>query len=141
MKIIIDATDMVAGRLAAFAAKQALLGYEVSVINAEKAVITGNRQSTLEYYQHKNTVVGVWSKGPFYFKVPDRFLRRLIRGMLPYKSPRGSAAYHRILCYKGAPTTLTGDIVTPPAKAQIARSKSVNYITIQEICKHMGGKA
>ena len=40
--IVIDATDLLLGRFAGYAAKQALLGKEIRVINCEKAVVSGN---------------------------------------------------------------------------------------------------
>lgn len=138
-KVFIDAKDLIAGRLGAFAAKQALLGNEVAIYNADKAVITGRRKEILARYNHWNTTMGAWSKGPFIPKVPDRFLRRLCRGMIPYKTARGKAAYGRIMCYKGKPEGITGPFVELP-KANISKTKSHNYITVQEICSSMGGK-
>ncbi len=38
--MIIDANNMILGRLASFAAKKALLGEKIDVINCEKAVIS-----------------------------------------------------------------------------------------------------
>ncbi len=43
-KIIINAENGSFGRVASFAAKQALLGNEVTVVNSEKAIITGNKK-------------------------------------------------------------------------------------------------
>lgn len=138
MTIIIDAENLIAGRLAAFAAKQTLLGEDVKIYNAEKAIITGKRLTVLATWAHKNSTVGVWSKGPHHYKVPDRFLRRIVRGMLPYKSARGTAAYKRILCYKGLPEGITPN--TQVAGAHVSKTTH-DYVTVQEICRHIGGKA
>jgi len=137
MKIIIDAQDQIAGRIAAFAAKQTLLGNEVEIYNAEKAVITGNRKMVFAHWQRKNEM-GVWSKGPFIPKVPDRFMRRIVRGMIPYKTARGFSAYKRVMCYKGMPPGLTAP--TPITGAHISKTGSHKYVTIADICKFLGGK-
>ena len=138
MKIIIDAQDQVAGRIAAFAAKQTLLGNDVEIYNAEKAVITGNRTMVYAHWQRKNEM-GVWSKGPFIPKVPDRFMRRIVRGMIPYKTARGSAAFKRVMCYKGMPAGLAQATAVPGA--HVSKTGSHKYVTIAEICKFLGGKA
>ena len=44
MVLIIDAKEAVVGRVAAYAAKQAMLGKEVKVINAEKAIMSGSKE-------------------------------------------------------------------------------------------------
>lgn len=100
--IIVDATDLIAGRLATYVAKKALLGEEVRIINSEKAVISGKRDNTFDEFQARRTR-GVPLKGPYIHRMPERLLRRVIRGMLPYKKPRGSAAYKRVLCYTDVP--------------------------------------
>ena len=41
--MIIDAKDLIAGRMGAFVAKQLLLGETVDIVNAEKAVISGKK--------------------------------------------------------------------------------------------------
>jgi len=138
MTVIINAENLVAGRVAAFAAKQALLGFDVKIYNAEKAVITGKRKMVFDAWAHKNSTVGVWSKGPFHFKVPDRFLRRIVRGMIPYKTARGTAAFKRVLCYKGLPEGIVPNTEVP--RSNVSKTTH-DYVTIQEICHHIGGKA
>ena len=41
-KIIIDAEGEIRGRVASFAAKQALQGNEIVILNSEKALVSGN---------------------------------------------------------------------------------------------------
>lgn len=50
---VIDGTDAVLGRLASFAAKQALLGEEIVIVNCEKVIITGNRANIREIFEEK----------------------------------------------------------------------------------------
>ena len=52
--MIIDANNLILGRMATFVAKQALLGEEISIVNCEKAIMTGNKQQILAKYKKKN---------------------------------------------------------------------------------------
>ena len=45
--MIIDAKDMIVGRFATVAAKKALLGEKVDIINCESAIITGNKKNLI----------------------------------------------------------------------------------------------
>ena len=101
--IIIDAKDLIVGRFATFAAKQALLGNEIAIVNCEKAYLTGTPTHVLSEFRRKR-VQGTWATGPFYHRQPDRLVRRMIRGMLPHKQEKGKSAYQRIMCYIGVPS-------------------------------------
>src|SRR4030043_261685 len=108
--MIVDAEDQILGRLANFAAKKALLGESIDIINCEKAVITGDRHYIIRKYNIRRAR-GQPTKGPFFSRRPDLFVRRAVRGMLPYKKERGKIAYLRIKCHIGAPEKLTGKIL------------------------------
>jgi len=99
MKIIIDATNATLGRLASYAAKQALLGKEVIIINSEKAIITGKKKDILGKYLDRRKKHGASLKGPIFPKTSERILKRAIRGMLP-KNIRGMLALKKVKCYK-----------------------------------------
>lgn len=134
--IIIDAKHMVAGRIGTFAAKQALQGEEIAIINSELAVISGTRERVLEHWKNKYAR-GVPRKGPFVSRMPDRFLRRLIRGMVPHHQPRGREAFKRIMCYIGAPK-IDGKVVK--LEGASAEKLPGKYITIGQVCTALGGK-
>ena len=106
MAVVIDADGLVVGRLATGVAKMLLKGDEVVIINAEKAVISGSRDSLVAEFKHRR-FVGSQRKGPYYPRMPDRILRRAVRGMLPQKSARGRAALHRLGVYMGVPVKYT----------------------------------
>jgi large subunit ribosomal protein L13 len=135
--IIIDATDAILGRLATYAAKQALLGEEVNVINSEKAVVSGAKKEVLAKFRQK-FARGVPSKGPFVHRHPERLVRRTIRGMLPYKVPRGAAAYKKVMCYVGEPENFKGKETKSIAGTK-AKLPNTKYVTILEISKNIGG--
>lgn len=132
--IVIDSTNLILGRIATFAAKKAILGEDVRVINAEKAVISGKQKMVLgEAKQTRER--GVPAKGPFIPRMPDRYVRRVIRGMLPYKTPRGSEAFKRVLCYVGVPEEFKGVDTTTIPGASVDKLPSLNYVSIEKICK------
>ena len=104
MKVIIDAENCVAGRLSSFAAKQALQGKEVSILNAEKAFIIGTKESILyRYMTQKQRGKAQKQRGPHLPSTPERLLKRIIRGMMKYKEGRGKIAFKKIKCYNGVP--------------------------------------
>lgn len=134
--MIIDATDLKLGRIATVAAKSALKGEDVTIINCEKAVITGNKKNILAKYQQRRERGGPhW--GPFFPRMSDRFVRRTIRGMLPYKTPRGRDALKRIMTYVGNPKDLDAQTL---AEADINESQTLKYMTVGDICTRLGGK-
>lgn len=88
---IINADGLILGRLASRVAKMLLEGEEVVIVNAEKAVITGNREVIFSKYKQRTGLRTLTNprRGPFYPKRSDEIVRRTIRGMLPWKTDRG----------------------------------------------------
>ena len=136
--MIIDAKDQILGRLASFAAKKALLGENVDIINCEKAIITGSKKDVLKRYSFIRSI-GQPTKGPFLPRRPDLFVRRTIRGMLPYKKNRGKNAYSKIKCHMGTPENLKGEIVKLE-KSHISKLSSLKYMYVEGLCKLLGAK-
>lgn len=148
MNLIIDASGMVLGRVASYAAKQALLGRTVIVINAEKALVSGKRELILRENLNLTRIKNLASLrvGPYHYKRPDKFVRKTIRGMLPYDKPRGAEAYTRVMVYIGEPVEEIkrdyGVDVSKEKKVELSnlRKKVDSYLTVGEICKFIGGK-
>lgn len=137
--MIIDAKNLIVGRFATVAAKKALLGEEVSVVNCDAAIITGSKKEVFARYRAKRAM-GIPSKGPYHHRKADRFVRRIIRGMLPYKQEKGSEAFKRVMCYIGMPPEFEGKETVTFEKANVKKVPSLKYVTIQDICKELGGK-
>ena len=135
--MIIDANNLVLGRAATVAAKKALQGIRVDIVNCEKAVITGNREQILKRYKHESDR-GTHSRGPFMPKMADRFVKRAIRGMLPYKKGRGREAFKNIKCYMGVPDELKGQKKDTIKEANAEKLPNMKYVTIKEVCMHIG---
>ena len=137
--MLIDATDMIVGRLGAVVAKKALLGEAIDIVNAEKAVISGKRQEVLQRMKER-VARGTWSKGPHFRRNPDMLLKRMIRNMLPFKQPKGIAALKRIKCWQGVPEQFKDKKPETVKEADISKLPTPNYVTINEISGFLGGK-
>ena len=138
--IIIDATNLILGRLASSVAKRLLSGESVVIVNSEKAILSGNKRSIINDYKkrsHRKSIVAPW-EGPFQPRRPDMLLKRTIRGMLPYKSPKGRLAYKRLKAYIGIPDEYKdkNKIVLPEADSSRLKSR---FITLAELCNELGG--
>jgi len=140
MKMIIDATNMITGRMASFVAKQALLGEKVDIVNCEKAIIVGSKEGVFHKYWYRARDMGGPVKGPFPSRMPDRLLRRIIRGMLPMDTARGRSAFKRVMCYIGTLDEFKGKTTTKVPQADASRLTTLKTVTIGEICKFIGGK-
>lgn len=136
---VIDATNLILGRMAAKAAKQALQGETITIINCEKAVVTGNKKQTMDSYAAKFEI-GQVNQGPYFPRRPDMLVRRTIRGMLPRKKPKGRAAYERVQCFIGIPSGIKAENAKTIPEARAERIKKAPYITVNELCKHLGHK-
>lgn len=137
--MIIDATNLILGRLASFAAKKALLGEDIKIVNCEKAVISGRKKYLLERYKLKFDK-GVALKGPYFPRMPDRIVRRTVRGMLPYKKQRGREAYKKVMCYTGVPEEAAKEKLLTIKEADASKLPTAKFITIEKISKNLGAK-
>lgn len=102
-EVIINAEHAILGRLASYAAKQALRGHDVIIVNCEHALITGNRRDIISTYLNMRQKGGSAMNGPNFPSNPSRIVKRTIRGMLPHRQGRGLAALKRVLCYDRMP--------------------------------------
>jgi large subunit ribosomal protein L13 len=137
--IIYDAKDAILGRIGTRIAKSAILGEDVIVVNTAYAVISGGKKSILAEYLNKFKR-GTYAHGPFYPKVPSRLFKRLIRGMVPYKTGDGKKAYSRIKCYSGVPKSFEGKDFIIVKDALLTKLPKREYQSIADICKLLGGK-
>lgn len=101
--IIIDATNATLGRLASFAAKQALLGKHIVIVNCKHAIVTGVKRTTINKYLEKRQRGGSSMRGPYFPKNPERIVKRTVKGMLSYTQQRGMDAWKRVMCYNEVP--------------------------------------
>jgi large subunit ribosomal protein L13 len=137
--MIIDAKDLILGRVATAAAKQAMLGEDVQIVNCEQAVITGNKKDILAEYIHR-LGFGQPNQGPYHPRKSNLIFRKTIRGMLPWKRARGREAYARIRCYVGVPEALAGKETTQLERAKINKLPNLKFMKLSELCRLVGAK-
>ncbi len=138
--IVINGENAILGRLASYAAKKALEGYTVYIVNAEKVAITGNKDDILRRYLEK-IQRGDPHKGPFFPRQPHLIVRRTIRGMLPWKKKRGREAYRRVKVFIGFPEELKKyEVVELDRKYKIEKLKIPKFIYLGELSRLIGGK-
>ncbi|MCP3686221.1 MAG: 50S ribosomal protein L13 [bacterium] len=135
--MIIDASNQVLGRVCTFVAKKALIGEDVKVINCEKAVITGDKRNVIGKYKTK-MARGQPKQGPYIQRTPDRFVRRIIRGMLPYKQEKGEKAYSRVKCFVTVPESLKDQKAEKVKGAEVSKLPNLKYVKVGDLCQELG---
>ncbi len=133
----IDATDAIVGRLSAFVAKRLLEGEAIVIVNAEKAVFSGNPRNVVRVYARRREMTDKAdpSLGAKWPRRPDLFLRRIIRGMLPKRHYRQTKALGLLRIHMGA-----GDVKDAQAYSQTSAQLSRPAISIRDVCAELGWK-
>jgi len=131
-KLVIDGEGQIMGRLASYAAKQALLGNEIAVLNSEKVIVTGTKEDIVEKFQKTRKIGGDRFQGPYPSRDTEKLMKRAIRRMLPdYRVGRGREAWKRIKCYNGSPEEFKNDKIIKLEKKEIR----CDYMTLSELKK------
>ncbi len=105
-KYVINGSNLVVGRVASAVAKMLLKGNSVVLLNSEMMVMSGHLRSAMDKYKR---IFELQDKAnpehsPYWSRRPDLFVKRIVRGMLPYKAARGRTAYKRLRVYTGIPS-------------------------------------
>lgn len=133
---IIDAEGLILGRMASIVAKRLLQGERIEIVNAEKAVISGKRLMVIEEWKSRLRLGGA-GKGPIHYRRPNMILRRVIRGMLPYRSAHGREAFKRLRVHLGIPRELENIERESIPEAHVSRLRG-RYVTLGEVAEQMG---
>ncbi|MBL7972377.1 MAG: 50S ribosomal protein L13 [Prolixibacteraceae bacterium] len=113
--VLVDATDVVLGRLASKVAKilrgknkpsftpHVDCGDNVIIINAEKVRLTGNKLNDKIYLSYSGYPGGQRKQTPaeLLSKYPERLVEKAVKGMLP-KNRLGSKIYGNLKVYVGS---------------------------------------
>ena len=137
--MIIDATDLILGRMATVAAKKLLLGEKIDIVNCENVYITGSKAKLVNEF-HRRRVMGIPLQGPYFPKSADRIVRRTIRGMLPYKKDAGKRAFKNIMCYLGVPAEFQGKEKITIKESNISKVPNLKYMRLGQISKLIGAR-
>lgn len=114
--VVIDATGVVVGRLASYVAKRLRgkhradftphidTGDHVVIINAEKAVLTGNKRRDKTYYRHTGHPGGIKSRRAEEIldgRFPERVLQKAVERMMPKESSLARTQFSKLRVYAG----------------------------------------
>jgi large subunit ribosomal protein L13 len=137
--VYVDATDQIAGRLSSKLAKLVISGKKVVVVNAEKALISGSRTSVINQWKERLEIASRVNPiyGPIHPRRPDNILRRMVRGMVPRKKPKGALAMKRLRVYIGVPAGVDTAKLTKFADASATRPIPV-YVKMGDLSKSLG---
>lgn len=137
---IVDASNLILGRMASYVAKKALEGNRVVVLNAERAIISGTKERVVARAKQKlkTRTLGNLEKSPTHPRKPDGYVRRVIRGMLPWKKTSGKEAFHRVRVYIGTPEEFKDRPATRIADADASKLR-VPYISVARLSEEIGG--
>jgi len=133
---VINAEGLILGRMASQVAKKLLNGEEVIIVNAEKSVLSGKKKSKVAEAK-EFLEVGAPMKGPFHYRRPDRIVRKTVRGMLPFKQPKGKNAYKKLKVFMGVPDELRDQKMGTLTEAQATKLKGPHF-TLAELAKEVG---
>jgi large subunit ribosomal protein L13 len=133
---LINADGLIVGRMASQVAKKLLNGEKVIIVNAEKAVISGRKKSKVAEAK-EFLEVGAPMRGPFHYRRPDKILRKTVRGMLPFKQPKGKTAFKKLKVFMSVPEDLRNKPMITVKDAQAAKLKGP-YFTLAELAKEIG---
>jgi large subunit ribosomal protein L13 len=137
---IYNGEGMLLGRLASVVAKELLLGETVNIVNCEKILVSGHREKVLANEKQKRERKGYPLKSANFSRLPDRFVRRAVRGMLPWKKPRGKEVFENLMCYMGVPDEFNDKELITVKMASVNKLPTLKYVVIGDICQSLGWK-
>lgn len=138
-QIVVDATNCIAGRMCSHVSKLLLQGNKVAIVNAEKAMLSGDRYKTIELYKEHLEINSVTNPihGPFHPRRPDTILSKMVRGMVPKRKTSGLEAHQRLRVYIGVPEEMKSTKLESFADSKIRKPESY-YITVGEVARQIG---
>jgi large subunit ribosomal protein L13 len=136
---VMDAQGAVLGRLGTRVAKELLSGEQVALVNSGEAVITGNPEYIVQKYTLRRSAKNKANPehSPKWPRRPDLLVKRIIRGMLPFRRARGRNAYKNLKVYIGHPEGIGEAQKVPGTESSGLKTR---FMTINELCKNMGYK-
>ncbi len=136
---VVDCDSKILGRLASKVAKMLLNGDSIVLVNAEKAVISGHVDDIIEKYKQKLELKDKANPehSPYISRRPDLFVKRVVRGMLPFKKTKGRLAYKRLKVFMGVPKEYQNKkIISLPVKTK--KEVLEKSISVLELSRKLG---
>ena len=140
-EILVDATGCIAGRMCSHVSKLLLKGNRVTIVNSEKAMLSGNRYKTIDLYKEFLEINSVTNPihGPFHPRRPDTILTKMVRGMVPKTKTSGIEAFKRLRVYIGIPDQFMNKKAESFEDSKITRPPA-KYISVGDVAKQIGWK-
>lgn len=93
-------------------------------------------------YLRKITRFNPTRGGPFHFRAPSRILYKAVRGMIPHKTARGTAAMERLKVFEGVPPPYDKKkrVVVPQALRVLRLRPGRKYCTVGRLSHEVGWK-
>lgn len=137
--IVFDAKDKVLGRVASAVAKELLFGKKVAIINAENARISGSKKKIIEIYKTRLNIPEKANPehSPYWSRRSDMLFKRIVRGMLPYRKPRGKSAYRNLRVFMGTPIAFEKSKKVE-IKTRDIKDMYVNTMTLGDLSASLG---
>ena len=137
-ELVIDCDAQIVGRLASHVAKLLLKGNSVTLVNAEKAAISGHVSDVVANYKQKVEFKDKANPehSSYWSRRPDFLVKRIVRGMLPFKKPTGREAFKRLRVYVGVPAEIKGKIEKDQVKNKLEAYEDT--ITVRELSEKLG---
>ncbi|KAF8332345.1 60S ribosomal protein L16 [Cantharellus anzutake] len=141
--VIIDGKGHLLGRLASVVAKQIISGQKIIVVRCEEINISGSffrNKLKFHRYLNKRHLVNPKKSGPFHHRAPSRIFFKAVRGMIPHKTGRGSAALARLKLFEGVPQPYDRKkrMVVPEALRVLRLKPGRKYCTIKRLSHEVG---
>ncbi len=139
--IIVNVDGCIAGRMCSRVSKLLLKGNHVTIVNAEKAMLSGNRHKTINRFKEDLEISSATNPihGPFHPRRPDRILTKMVRGMVPKRKPSGMKAFKRLRVYIGVPSQLKDSKMELFEDSKITKP-AFYYISIGDLAAEIGWK-
>ena len=146
-EVVVDLTMHRLGRAASRIAKMLLKGVNVTVVNVEKAIITGKKEAILERYKFlisRRALASPKRGTVWYPRRPERIFQYTVYRMLPRHNKRWKEALKRLKIYVGVPKELEGaeKMVIEDAILRELMSRSgrvIRYMTLGELSRELTG--
>jgi large subunit ribosomal protein L13 len=133
---VVNGEGLILGRMCSNVAKRLLKGEQIVIVNAEKVIVSGKKKSKVAEAK-QFLEVGAPDRGPFHSRRPDRIVRKTVRGMVPWKQPKGKVAYKRLKVFMGIPEELKDQKLETDKYAQSSKLKGPHF-TLGQLAVEIG---
>lgn len=141
-EVVIDGRGHLVGRLASKVAKELMNGQRIVIVRCELLNKSGSLFRNKLKFQEFLTKTRNTNprKGHIHFRTPSRIFWRTVRGMLPHKTPKGSAALGRLKVFDGIPFPYDQKkrMVVPDALKVLRLKSHRKFCVLGELAQKIG---